>query len=165
MSDRQIKRRRFLGRGLKGAGVVGFGGVCWSSYRFMSAEDANLADYLAGSGPGAANAGVALGGGGKDVTSVELDAGSIGPGQSRIVAIGYTPVIVVRGAGGWKAFDATCTHLGCLVKWESALNKFVCPCHAGTYDADGRRLSGPPPVGLRKCKVEESGGKLKGSVA
>lgn len=36
------------------------------------------------------------------------------------------------------ALSATCTHLGCNVRWREESNQFVCPCHAGVYDENGR---------------------------
>jgi len=44
-----------------------------------------------------------------------------------------------------KALSATCTHLGCQVRWDAKDKKFRCPCHGGVYAADGSVLSGPPP--------------------
>ena len=32
------------------------------------------------------------------------------------------------------AVNAVCTHLGCVVPWNSAENKFMCPCHGSQYD-------------------------------
>ena len=33
---------------------------------------------------------------------------------------------------------AVCTHLGCVVPWSKAENKFICPCHGSQYDATGK---------------------------
>ena len=33
---------------------------------------------------------------------------------------------------------AVCTHLGCVVPWNKAENKFICPCHGSQYDATGK---------------------------
>lgn len=33
--------------------------------------------------------------------------------------------------------SAICTHLGCVVPWNKAENKFICPCHASQYDETG----------------------------
>ena len=33
--------------------------------------------------------------------------------------------------------SATCTHLGCTVKWDEAKGEFRCPCHDGRYAPDG----------------------------
>jgi Rieske Fe-S protein len=44
--------------------------------------------------------------------------------------------------------SAICTHLGCVVPWESSQKQFVCPCHRAFYSKDGERISGPQPRGL-----------------
>lgn len=33
--------------------------------------------------------------------------------------------------------NAVCTHLGCVVPWNKAENKFICPCHGSQYDKTG----------------------------
>ncbi|CAM9494810.1 unnamed protein product, partial [Choristocarpus tenellus] len=33
---------------------------------------------------------------------------------------------------------AVCTHLGCVVPWNKAENKFICPCHGSQYNRDGK---------------------------
>ena len=43
------------------------------------------------------------------------------------------------------ALSSRCMHLGCPVRWTSAANRFICPCHGGVYDFTGR-VSGGPPV-------------------
>ncbi|KAJ8598940.1 hypothetical protein CTAYLR_009639 [Chrysophaeum taylorii] len=53
------------------------------------------------------------------------------------------------------ALRAECTHLGCLVgPWDSARNRFVCPCHGSEYDRTGKVLRGPAPQSLKLAKVE-----------
>jgi cytochrome b6-f complex iron-sulfur subunit len=44
--------------------------------------------------------------------------------------------------------NAVCTHLGCVVPWNVAENKFVCPCHGSQYDATGKVVRGPAPLSL-----------------
>jgi Rieske Fe-S protein len=46
------------------------------------------------------------------------------------------------------ALSATCTHLGCNVRWREESKQFVCPCHAGIYDETGKNIAGPPPKPL-----------------
>jgi Rieske Fe-S protein len=58
------------------------------------------------------------------------------------------------------AVSAGCTHLGCIVTWDEDRQIFKCPCHDGTYDAEGRVLSGPPPAPLNRHAVKTEGGKI-----
>lgn len=44
--------------------------------------------------------------------------------------------------------NAVCTHLGCVVPWNAAENKFKCPCHGSQYDATGKVVRGPAPRSL-----------------
>merc|ERR1712070_680137 len=44
--------------------------------------------------------------------------------------------------------NAVCTHLGCVVPWNAAENKFMCPCHGSQYDPNGKVVRGPAPLSL-----------------
>ncbi|GAB0495812.1 hypothetical protein MMPV_007118 [Pyropia vietnamensis] len=46
------------------------------------------------------------------------------------------------------AINAVCTHLGCVVPWVAAENKFKCPCHGSQYDKNGKVIRGPAPLSL-----------------
>ena len=52
------------------------------------------------------------------------------------------------------ALSAVCTHLGCNVRFEEERNEFICPCHAGIYDIEGRNIAGPPPKPLNRLPVK-----------
>ena len=47
--------------------------------------------------------------------------------------------------GGFLALHRECTHLGCTVPWIDAEERFVCPCHASSFDITGDVLSPPAP--------------------
>lgn len=68
----------------------------------------------------------------------------------------------VRRLGGEKfqVFAINCAHLGCPVRWFEESNLFLCPCHGGTYYADGQRASGPPPRGLYEYEYKVDRGIL-----
>jgi cytochrome b6-f complex iron-sulfur subunit len=76
------------------------------------------------------------------------------------VIVGGSAVLVVRTPNEFKAFSAICTHLGCLVDWDDQKRQIVCPCHAGVFDLDGRRISGPPPRPLPVYTVNVINGKI-----
>ncbi len=79
----------------------------------------------------------------------------IGPGRSKVVALGRKPVIVLNGPRGVKAFSAVCTHLGCIVGYDASQSPdIVSPCHAGHFNAvNGTVISGPPPAPLKEYRV------------
>ena len=81
-------------------------------------------------------------------------------GWLEVQADGGVPLLVARRAGSWVAFDARCTHMGCPVRPEGQTGGFLCPCHAGRFDAAGRPVSGPPGAPLAALKVREAGEHL-----
>jgi Rieske Fe-S protein len=42
------------------------------------------------------------------------------------------------------AISTRCMHLGCPVRYISAAQRFICPCHGGVYDIRGIPSGGPP---------------------
>ncbi|OSX79207.1 hypothetical protein BU14_0084s0022 [Porphyra umbilicalis] len=55
------------------------------------------------------------------------------------------------------AINAVCTHLGCVVPWVPAENKFKCPCHGSQYDKQGKVIRGPAPLSLALEHVNVDG--------
>ena len=47
--------------------------------------------------------------------------------------------------GGFIAMSLKCSHLGCSVLWNEEKNKFICPCHASTFDLVGNVINPPAP--------------------
>ena len=45
------------------------------------------------------------------------------------------------------ALSSTCPHLGCQVHWEAHRDQYVCPCHNGTFNPEGKPTGGPPKEG------------------
>lgn len=54
----------------------------------------------------------------------------------------------------YYALNAVCTHLGCVVPWVPAENKFKCPCHGSQYAPTGAVIRGPAPLPLALEHVE-----------
>ena len=56
-----------------------------------------------------------------------------------------------------KIFSSTCTHLACNVIWQEEANEFICPCHTGRFDPNGKPIAGPPTKSLSMLehKIEE----------
>ena len=81
----------------------------------------------------------------------------IPPGGSRIVRVGSSDAIVMRGEAGLYALDLRCTHAGCNVRWHPDQRIFICPCHDGRFDSAGMVLKGPPtsPLVRLELRIEE----------
>ena len=63
--------------------------------------------------------------------------------------------------GGFLALSRTCTHLGCTVPWVEEERKFVCPCHASSFDIRGEVVSPPAPRALDTYAVRIEGDVVK----
>lgn len=54
---------------------------------------------------------------------------------------------------GVAAIYKVCTHLGCIYDWNTANDRFECPCHGSKYRLDGRRIQIPAPRDLDRFKL------------
>ena len=59
-----------------------------------------------------------------------------------------------EGEGRIFVLSAECTHLGCVVRWQSGSRLFQCPCHGSRFAQSGLRLSGPAPSPLPRFAIE-----------
>jgi glycine/D-amino acid oxidase-like deaminating enzyme/nitrite reductase/ring-hydroxylating ferredoxin subunit len=74
---------------------------------------------------------------------------SIRPGEGRIVGTGLSQRAVYRDEQGeLHALSARCTHLGCIVNWNSGEGTWDCPCHGSRFAATGEVIMGPAVRGL-----------------
>lgn len=70
------------------------------------------------------------------------------------------PVLVSRTGDEITCFNASCTHAGCIVKWDAQSGRFRCACHGGMFDREGNVLAGPPPRPLDKYNFKVDSGHL-----
>ena len=61
------------------------------------------------------------------------------------------------------ALSSRCMHLGCPVRYVSAAERFICPCHGGVYDFRGMVAGGPPvrPLDRFYTRVNSSTGLVE----
>lgn len=90
-----------------------------------------------------------------NVTMIKAGSAADYPNNSsKIVKFGRKPVLLLRTeSGNFRAFDATCTHLDCIVQYRQDTKQIWCACHNGIYDLKGRNISGPPPRPLEEYLV------------
>jgi glycine/D-amino acid oxidase-like deaminating enzyme/nitrite reductase/ring-hydroxylating ferredoxin subunit len=88
---------------------------------------------------------------GGEVESVQ----EIAAGQGAIVRDGTSKLAVYRDEGGaLHAVSAKCTHLGCVVHWNSAERSWDCPCHGSRFDVNGEVLHGPAATSLEVMALD-----------
>jgi Rieske Fe-S protein len=63
---------------------------------------------------------------------------------------------LMRTADGVTARSLLCTHQGCNVRWLDDRKIYLCPCHDGAFDAEGRPIYGPPRRPLVELAVTVS---------
>jgi menaquinol-cytochrome c reductase iron-sulfur subunit len=59
-----------------------------------------------------------------------------------------------------RVLSSVCPHLGCTIPWNKERGEFVCPCHGGTYAADGTYVSGPALRGMDPLETSVEDGQL-----
>ena len=68
----------------------------------------------------------------------------IAPDAGAVIRRGVKKIAVYRDAQGrLHRRSAVCTHLGCIVHWNSTERSWDCPCHGSRFDPDGSVLNGP----------------------
>jgi menaquinol-cytochrome c reductase iron-sulfur subunit len=62
--------------------------------------------------------------------------------------------------GRLRVLSSICPHLGCTVPWNKEKKEFICPCHGGTFELDGSRVSGPSLRGMDTLETSVENGQL-----
>ena len=79
---------------------------------------------------------------------------SIPKGGGAVVRSGLSQLAVHRDdQGQLHALSARCTHLGCIVAWNTASGTWDCPCHGSRFDTDGRVLEAPATADLKQRSI------------
>ncbi len=55
---------------------------------------------------------------------------------------------------GIMAIYQVCTHLGCLIPFQRAENRFICPCHGSTFERNSQYVRGPATRNLDQFVIE-----------
>ena len=82
------------------------------------------------------------------------------PGSGAIVEHEGERVAAYRANDGSVSLvSPVCTHLKCLVHWNSAEASWDCPCHGSRFGVDGRVLEGPALEPLMTVRVSAKEGR------
>jgi Rieske Fe-S protein len=85
---------------------------------------------------------------------------SVGSGMKYKISDALTILVTRPALETFRAFNATCTHAGCIVTGVRE-NQIACGCHGARFDTDtGEPQSGPARSALGKITIEVRGEDL-----
>lgn len=77
----------------------------------------------------------------------------IKPGEGKVIEINSEKAGAYRDKQGTlHVVDATCTHMGCELSWNSAEKTWDCPCHGSRFTYEGDVVEGPTVSPLKVHK-------------
>jgi nitrite reductase/ring-hydroxylating ferredoxin subunit len=136
LTDEELSRRRFLGAVGSGALAIAGLGTAVSALRYL--EPAVLFEEDARVGIGRPE---------------DIPVGTV-------LSLPKQKIYVVRSERGFFALGATCTHLGCMTRYNREERVLACPCHGSRFDLDGKVAQGPAPRALPNLQITVERGVL-----
>ncbi len=89
--------------------------------------------------------------------------GEIRPGEGKTIRLRGERLAMYRDPqGSLHAVSSVCTHLGCLVRFNSAEKTWDCPCHGSRFGVDGAVLDGPAtrPLPMKSIDTRHGSGTI-----
>jgi 3-phenylpropionate/trans-cinnamate dioxygenase ferredoxin reductase subunit len=81
-------------------------------------------------------------------------ASELAKGEARVLQVDGEKLAVHRDdQGSLHTVSAICTHLGCVVDWNDAEQRWDCPCHGSRFDHEGHVLRGPARRDLKRREL------------
>jgi cytochrome b6-f complex iron-sulfur subunit len=134
----QSSRRIFLATCLGAIAAAGGGATLYPVYRYLAPRKTH-----------------------ENGVKVSFPESEVPPGGAKFFALnGEAGVVIRKKSGELAAFSAVCTHLGCILQWETEKQEFICPCHGGRFSSAGAVISGPPPRPVAKLSFSIINGTI-----
>jgi menaquinol-cytochrome c reductase iron-sulfur subunit len=93
--------------------------------------------------------------------TITLRSGIGEAGRSTVYIRKASTALPGEKEGEFVAISTRCVHAGCPVRWVTAAQRFVCPCHGGVYDFQGKVEGGPPVRPLDRFDTRVRNGKVQ----
>ena len=148
---RSSRRNFLLGALTGGAGILALTWL-WNALHIFPASVVQSNENGGGASPAATPTSNASNGNGATPAAGTAPIAQVSSVQNNssvsfTIASNGDPGILVRlNDGKFVAYDATCTHAGCPVDYDSGSQMLVCPCHGAAFDPAKAAavVQGPP---------------------
>ncbi len=94
---------------------------------------------------------------GKRFSSSKIkELSDVAHGEARVVKYeGQSIALFKDEAGSLHAVNPACTHINCVVGWNTAEKTWECPCHGSRFSMDGEMLTAPARKDLEKIELKD----------
>lgn len=94
---------------------------------------------------------------GKRFSSSKIkELSEVAHGEARVVKYeGHSIALYKDEAGKLHAVNPACTHINCVVGWNTAEKTWDCPCHGSRFSMDGKMLTAPARKDLEKIELKD----------
>jgi glycine/D-amino acid oxidase-like deaminating enzyme/nitrite reductase/ring-hydroxylating ferredoxin subunit len=80
----------------------------------------------------------------------------LAPGEAKVVKYeGHTLALYKDEEGALHAVNSACTHIKCIVGWNTAEKTWDCPCHGSRFSYDGTMINAPARKDLEQIEISE----------
>jgi thiosulfate dehydrogenase [quinone] large subunit len=151
ISATPVPRRDFIWGAL--AGAAGMLGITWV-WNLLNPATASGAAPTASAAPTGTTAATAAPSGPEVIANVA--SLPVNSAATFTVPANGDPGVVVHTSGStFVAFDATCTHNGCTVAYDSGSKLLLCPCHGAAFDPtqNAQPVQGPTNIPLTPVTI------------
>lgn len=147
----EVGRRQFIRGALVGGGAMLVVSWLWNITHPSTAS----VDTTGGSGATSGATNTATTTGASNQIALVKDVPVNNSASFTLPSNGDPGVLVHLDSGKFVAFDATCTHAGCPVSYDSSSKLLLCPCHGAAFDPaqNAAVIQGPAPTPLTPVNI------------